>query len=475
MKPRAIAAFNRRHDVTVGLDLSGGVASQDSWFNGRIGELVNGIPARVWEFSSPGSKSGWQQTTIAAYASDSVALRPRLTGTVGLRFEHIGASADGAQTPVSWTDLLPRLGLRWEITADTRLHWFMDYGRYGYNMRLRDLAFGDPSAATANVYRWDAPAGTTVPSASAMGPLVERWGPGTGGRADFSSIDPNLDRPHMNEIVTGFQFRPAPWWVTRIAGIARLDKSLMTLTNPGVPFNSYTRTHVDDPGVDIDGGTTPQPLPIYNRSVSTFGADRYLLTNNTDIQSTFTGFDITAQVTKERLFVVVGGTAGRSGGWAGNRGFRYNENDIGVMGEVFTNPNANTFAKARVFTERGYTLHASGVYHFGHDIRLGIATRYQDGQHFARMVVAPDLNQGAELVRAFGNGETRFTFTGTLDARLQKGLVRPGYRLDALVDIFNLFNMVNEVEEVTVSGSTSRQTSAIQPPRSLHLGVRVSF
>ena len=58
----------------------------------------------------------------------------------------------------------------------------------------------------------------------------------------------------MNEIVTGFEFRPAPWWMTRIAGIARLDKSLMAVTNPGVPFSSYTRTHVIDPGVDIDGG-----------------------------------------------------------------------------------------------------------------------------------------------------------------------------------------------------------------------------
>ena len=50
-----------------------------------------------------------------------------------------------------------------------------------------------------------------------------------------------------------------------------------------------------------------------------------------------------------------------------------------------------------------------------------------------------------------------------------------GYRVDALLDAFNLLNLVYEVEEVTVSGPTSRQTSAIQPPRSMHFGVRVSF
>jgi hypothetical protein len=80
------------------------------------------------------------------------------------------------------------------------------------------------------------------------GPLVERWGPGTGGTPGFSAVDPDLNRPNMNEMVVGFQFRPAPSWVTRIAGIARLDNSLLAVTNVGVPFSTYTRTHVIDPG-----------------------------------------------------------------------------------------------------------------------------------------------------------------------------------------------------------------------------------
>jgi hypothetical protein len=38
-----------------------------------------------------------------------------------------------------------------------------------------------------------------------------------------------------------------------------------------------------------------------------------------------------------------------------------------------------------------------------------------------------------------------------------------------------VLNLIYEVEEVTVSGPTSRNTSAIQPPRSVHVGVRVTF
>ena len=124
---RPIAGFNRRHHVTAGFDVLGGSASQTQWFNGRIGELVNGIPARVWDFSSPGTKSRWTQTTVSAYAADRFMVRSRLTATAGLRFEHIGASAEGAATPVSWTTLLPRLGLRWRVTEDGRLDWFTNY------------------------------------------------------------------------------------------------------------------------------------------------------------------------------------------------------------------------------------------------------------------------------------------------------------------------------------------------------------
>ena len=90
-------------------------------------------------------------------------------------------------------------------------------------------------------------------------------------------------------------------------------------------------------------------------------------------------------------------------------------------------------------------------------------------------MILPGLNQGAEAVRAFRNGRTRFTFEMTVDARLQKGFAFRGRRADFIVDAYNLFNQYLEVEEITVSGPTSRQKSASQPPRALHFGVRIPF
>jgi hypothetical protein len=146
-----------------------------------------------------------------------------------------------------------------------------------------------------------------------------------------------------------------------------------------------------------------------------------------------------------------------------------------VLGDVFINPNSRDHSQGRVFTERGYTFKAAAAYRFSDDFRGGIAARYQDGQHFARLVLAPDMNQGPELVRAFRNGRTRFTFTMTIDMRLQKDFLVGPYRMTALLDVYNLFNQGLEVEEYSMTGPASRSTTAIQPPRAIHLGGRLRF
>ena len=115
------------------------------------------------------------------------------------------------------------------------------------------------------------------------------------------------------------------------------------------------------------------------------------------------------------------------------------------------------------------------LYRLPADIRVGAIARYQDGQPFSRMVVVPGLNQGAEAIQAFANGRSRFAFTGTLDVRLQKGFTAGALRVDAILDAYNLLNMTKEVEEYVVTGPRFRETTAIQPPRAMHLGLRIVF
>jgi hypothetical protein len=462
------------HNLLAGVDVYGGASSVQSVFSGRVGELLNGLPARVWDFTDPIQPSNWRERSLAAFISDRIAMSPRVTVDGGLRLESISGSAEGQDGTIGWLGLLPRAGFHWTMLNFWELGAFGSYGRYGHRLPLNDLAYGDATAPTASIYRWNA---TTAgpPQPRDIGPLVQRLGPGTGGVAGFSSIDPALKRPYLDEAVLGFDARPSARTFLRIAAIGRRETNLVSVANVGVPESTYTTIGVPDTGIDVMSSPDGQIVTFYNRAPSTFGADRYLLTNPAGDEATYVGADLIGTTHTEKLFFMLGLTAGRSEGIAANRGFGPLENDDGLVGEAYVNPNALGHAQGRTFTERGYTIKTAATYLFGHDTTLGLIGRYQDGQHFARLVIYPNLNQGPEAVRAFRNGRTRFTFQMTVDARLRKGFTLGGHRADVVLEAYNLFNEYLEVEEITVSGPTSRVKSASQPPRAIYLGVRVPF
>jgi hypothetical protein len=458
---------------TIGVEVSGTGMRMRPAFSGLVGETIDGLPARIWEFSDTTVPSQWNETTLAAYAAQRFQVHPCVLLDLGLRYEHLSGSAAGA-SGVSWNDLLPRAGVRWRLTNAGHIAVVAGYSRTAHRLPLTDLAWSDPAAPTGSVFRWNSALPTVhAPSASERGALVARYGPGAGTTANFSTIDPDLKRPHLDELTVGFEGRPKPDMVFRLMAIGRLERDLINVVNTGVPESAYTVLPFADPGLFGEN----QILPVFNRPVSTFGADRYVLTNPVDPQTdqtTFVGAELTGQRQTERLYLLVGVTAGRSEGISANRGFRAIENDAALLGEVFTNPNARTYAQGRLFNERGYTIKVATVYRFPHDIRVGLAARYQDGEHFSRLVIA-NLNQGPELVRAFRNGRTRFTFTGTLDARVQKGFTSGTRRIALVLEGYNILDMAYEIEEFQLTGPQSRATTAVQPPPSIHAGIRFEF
>ena len=472
----------RRHALVAGFQAEGSSADVRAAFDGRIGELLNGVPARVWDFTSPSATSTpstWSSTSVALFASDRMALGERATVDAGVRFESVHGSAAGAARGVSWNDVWPRLGVRVGLTDRFSTSAFAHVATYGHRLPLADLAWGDPSAPVGRVSLWtpsivDARPGR-VPAPPDIGPLVARVGPGTGGTPSFSAIDPSLRRPRMDEVVTGIEGKPSRWSTARLVAIARRERNLIGAVDVGVPESSYAVAYIPDPGVDLFGGSTEQLLPVYNRDPLTFGADRYLLTNPPDAESTFVGGELTFETQTEHLYLLMGATAGRSEIIAASRGFGPLENDNGVVGEAFIDPNARTFAQGRPFTERGYTLKWSGAYRWNTGAAFGLVARYEDGEHFSRLVIVPDLNQGAEAVRAFRSGKTRFTFINTLDARYQQPIRVGSHTVVASADVYNLLNTPLEIEEFSVTGPLSRKTTAVQPPLAVHFRLTIPF
>jgi hypothetical protein len=146
-----------------------------------------------------------------------------------------------------------------------------------------------------------------------------------------------------------------------------------------------------------------------------------------------------------------------------------------VVSDLFVTPNGTSQERGRLFNDRAFTIKLSGVYRLPGDFRIGAIARYQDGQPFSRMLVLENLGQGAEAVRAFAAGDSRFRFIGTLDTRLQKGFTVGKHRLEAIVDAYNLLGLTYDVEERAAAAPDDRTPIAIQPSRTFHLGVRMTF
>src|SRR6185503_13565649 len=97
-----------------------------------------------------------------------------------------------------------------------------------------------------------------------------------------------------------------------------------------------------------------------------------------------------------------------------------NENDQGALGEVFLTPNALTSADGRSFFDRAFVIKLSGGYRAPGDVRIGMVARYQDGQPFSRVVLFDGTSLGRDFVMAIPRGAQRFTYTFTLDAKVEK-------------------------------------------------------
>jgi hypothetical protein len=357
--------------------------------------------------------------------------------------------------------------VKWQLTDTDGLALFASYRRSAYQLPLNVLAIGDPSAPVADVSVWK---GT-----SSSGPLIARVGPGTGGDASLTQIDPQLRRPITDELVLAVESRLTRGLQLQLARVTKREKDLMGLVNTGLAASSYSSFQVPDPsflpGSD-DGG--PQ-VTVYNRPPDSYGRDRYLLTNQDVDPVRSWGLEVSVRASTDRYVLLGGAALTWAVGPAAAVGFLPTENDQNVLGNLFVDLNSATQARGQLFQDRSHVAKLAGIYHFPRRIHLGAIARYQDGQPFSRVVIVPNLTQGTTAVRAYKNGGTAFTYTGTLDIRLQKLFVAGRSEVAAIVDIYNLPNMGKEVSEYVVSGPMFRRPTALQPPRTGVIGLRVTF
>jgi hypothetical protein len=449
-----------KHDFQAGFEVTRGQEETHESVPGSMERLtVDGLPHAVAVANGEG-RTEVSASRIALHVRDSWFFdgfgRPFRIAP-GLRFDLSRSES------IHWASLSGVLTGGALLTPSTELHFSL--GRYPHVLTTRLAAVEEGLSFTWR--RWEDADFDFEADAEEVGAPLRREG------GEWTTIDPDLPRPHTHELTIGVEKRFARGFL-RFSGYQRWESGLVQTVNVGIGPESYRPFPFVDVGLDgIAGTADDNELRIYDQRQQ-LGSDLFLLTHPDGLDSHAQGVDLLLSFRHGRVAWSLSGRAYRDVG-KGNVGNEPLENDTGIPGDLFDDPNTLTNAEGRLFFDRAFTgkiaLTARGPMAFD----IGAAVRYWDGRPFARHLFFEDLGQGFRIVQALPRGRARLAFNMTVDVRIERELQVGRGRLGLAVDAFNLFNQARETGEVVRTGPTYRDPTFVQPARTLALQARIRF
>jgi len=375
---------------------------------------------------------------------------------------------------IRWFDFSPRFGLILPLSRRRTSLFRISAARYHFDLPLNYLAFGNPDAPGGLVYSWIDANEDAAYQDSEKGDLLRREGP------LFAAIDAGIQQPYTDEFVISWTHDFGAGWLFSLAGFYRETRNLVETVNTGVPFSEYEPVQFYDEGDDRIPNTHDDLIfTVYDQSPETLGHDFYLLTNPDGASrvSRYRGLDLSLvkKAGGNGVFFLsltameaVGTTSPGNTEW---------ENDDGVIGSLYDNPNASINARGRLRFDRAYTARIGWSFKALFGTRLGALVKYYDGQPFARKIIVTGLNQGPFYILAHPRGVARYEYNMTVDVRLEKIIRLKIGRLRILVDAFNIFNrnLATEENEWTGPEFPRRYATAVQSPRVFRIGLNYEF
>jgi hypothetical protein len=448
------------------------------YFGDRPFEIVRfNTPLRHQERSSDIHLFAENTIILRSLASFSFGLhlissRGWVPGTASITTPGFPERASGAK--IDWLHLSPRLGFALPFLQDRSLTLRVSAGRYFFQLPLSYLAYENPQGLGGLAYPWTDRNEDGRVQSDEIGSLWRREGP------YFTRIDPGLKRPYADEYSVSFtKIFQGNLYLT-FAGFYRETRHLVETLNIGVPLTAYDPVQIYDPGDDdIPGNHDDLYLTVYNQKEETLGQDFFLLTNpDADIRvNRYRGLDLTLVKKFSRSSIFFFSATATEAIGTSNPGNTEFENDDGVIGALYDDPNAFLFAKGRLRFDRAYTARLGWSVPIPHGFRLSGLVKYYDGQPFSRKIIVTGFNQGPFYVQAFSRGVARYEFNMTVDLRVEKSIALGGARGRVFLDIYNVFNwaLATEENEWTGPDFTLRYATEVQSPRVVRLGIRYDF
>jgi hypothetical protein len=454
---------------------------------------ADGVPAYVMEFNTPLDCRELVRS-FSSFVADHLSLTPSLSLDLGAFADFsrgslpAQSSPAGAFTPartfaarpdlIVWDSLSPRAGFAWQVPHSHGLVVRGTYFRLYVPLAGRYLDFGNPNSLGGSAYQWIASNSNDSFQPGQQGSLLLRFG------GPYSSISPSLHRPYSDEFDIGAEFPLAPRTVASIHLFRRDDKDRIAAIDTGVPAQAFTPVSILDPGPDgIPGTFDDQWLTVYAQNPATLGQDRYWLTNPAGLRMLNAGLLAEAGTDWRRLTLHASFVAEKSYGPT-NPGDAVYENDPGVIGALFLDPNTAIHAAGRSFVDRAYAGKVQASYRLPPawgGIEVASVADYMDGLVFARQLLVTGLPQGPFLVATTvrgspeGGNRAQYAINWNLRISRQFGLPIGGFTVSA--DLLNVTNGAQRLQEDDLSGPSFnlRLPVEIQSPRFVRMEFRYEF
>jgi len=467
------------HRLQYGFQLQSAGASTSEKIRESLHLRFSGdLPLEVVKFNTPAQH---REAALHAglYLQDTIRFRSFFSLYLGLHLAWSKGWVPGlapAERPVGidWFNLSPRLGCIIPLSGDKRTAIKISAGRYYFTLPLHYLTYGNPGASGGLVHRWEDGNGDGLFQPEEQGILLRREGP------FYAAVDPELRRPYTDELAASLEKTFGTSWHLSFGLFARETRRLVETVNTGVPFSAYTPGDFFDIGDDRIAGTHDDlAFIVYDQDPESLGRDFYLLTNQGPENriSKYYGADFTLVKKAGETFTFFLSLTATSATATTNPGNTHRENDEGVIGSLYDNPNTLINARGRVAFDRAYTGRVGFLYRGPWGIRAGCIIKYYDGQPFARKIIVTGKTQGPFIIQAHPRGVARYEYNRTVDLRLEKSIPLRRGEIRIILDGFNVLNrgLATEENEWTGPEFPLRYATEIQSPRVFRLGLVYAF
>ncbi|HEY2845237.1 MAG TPA: hypothetical protein VGJ09_16360 [Bryobacteraceae bacterium] len=428
-------------------------------------------------------------------ADDQIRLGGRIIVDLGLSFAAWNGSLPAQGPPVdgrefqfaaqpdviTWRNAAPRAAIAWHVPGVNPLVLRAGYSRFYYPLAGRYLDFANPNSLSGDEYRWVDANQDGQFFYDETTTLLRRFG------GAVSQIDPQLKPPHDDEVFVSAEVKLAGGFFARVRAFRRIEKDRIAALNTGVPFSAYQARSIVDPGADgIAGTSDDRMLTVYEQDPATFGQDHFLLTNP-GLRMDQRGAVAEGGFNKRSVALLASLYVGKSWGPT-NPGNDFWENDSGVVGSLYADPNTLINASGSPAMDRRFAAKVQLSFptprRFG-KLEIMNAGVLMGGTPYARRLLVTGLDQGPLVVDATPRGTAQGYRTDPVydwnlkvsrSFELHSGILRHG-SLRMSGEVFNLLNLHTSLRVNDLTGAQFSQQLPVemQPPRFARASISWEF